>query len=252
MALPAIQMIDVTVELGGDIILNNINLEVKMGELLAIIGPSGGGKTVLLKTMAGIYAPTKGRVLCEGEDWQALQSQSKHDLACKVGMQFQKAALFDALTTAENIAFPMQEHKKWNDQQIEKKVRSCLDLVGLGAAHDLYPHELSGGMQLRLGIARAMALDPEIIFYDDPTAGLDPLNTDKMIDLIKQIRQQTGATIIIVTHSVDIAYELADRIVMVANKELIVTGTSDQTIHHPDPRVQQFIHGRIEGPLKEV
>lgn len=250
MRQPAIKLDHVTVELGGEIILRDVNLEIQHGETLVIIGPSGSGKTVLLKTMAGIYSPKEGHVFCEGEDWQNLKSEQKHELARKIGVQFQKSALFDSLSAAENIAFPMREHTKMTEKQIEDRVSYCLEAVGLSHARDLLPHDLSGGMRQRLGIARAIALEPEIIFYDDPTAGLDPVNSDKMAELILELKaKQKDATLIVVTHDMLRAYQLAGRIVLVADQSVIETGNAEETKKNPDPRVQQYIHGRLVGPL---
>lgn len=245
----AIEMRDVTVVLDGDTILKDINLQVENGETFVIVGPSGGGKTVLIKTMAGIYQPSQGRVLCEGEEWTNLKSRRKHDLARHIGVQFQKSALFDSLTAAENIAFPLKEHTELNDAEIEERVQYCLNAVNLNGAHDKLPHDLSGGMRQRLGIARAIALNPEIIFYDDPTAGLDPINSDLMGDLILDLKTKQKTTVILVTHSMALAYKMAGRIAIVIDQSVIVTGNKDQTLNHPDARVQQFIHGSLHGPL---
>lgn len=247
---PAIKLDHVTIELGGEVVLNNVSLEVHHGETLVIVGPSGAGKTVLLKTMAGIYKPLKGHVYCEGEDWQDLQSEEKIRLARKIGMQFQKSALFDSMTAFENVAFPLREHTSMNEQDIEARVRECLAEVGLSQAQNMMPHELSGGMKQRLGIARSLALHPEIIFYDDPTAGLDPINTDILLDLILNLKKEHASTIIMVTHSLLCAYKMADRIVLVGNKQVIVAGTADEAQHSSHPLVRQFVEGIMEGPLK--
>ncbi len=232
-----------------DVILKNISLQIKHGETLGIIGPSGGGKSVLLKTMAGLYAPKSGHVYCEGEDWQNLKSEEKRKLALHIGMLFQKNALFDSLSAAENIAFPIQEHMQWSKEKVDLRVRECLTAVGLLDAYAKLPHELSGGMRQRLAIARSIALNPEINFYDDPTAGLDPVNTDKMIELLMKLKQQFKSTVLLVTHNLACAYQMSDRIILVANQEVIETGTPEQTKNHPDPRVQQFIQGKLTGPL---
>lgn len=245
-----LQLSDVTVELGGEIVLNKINLDVPYDETLVIVGPSGGGKTVLLKTMAGVFQPKSGHVLCEGEDWQNLQSEAKRKLALHIGMQFQKSALFDSISTFENVAFPLKEHMpEMTEAEIHKRVEECLTAVDLWSARNQMPHELSGGMQLRLGVARALATQPHLIFLDDPTAGLDPVNCDSMINLIKKLKIKYKATLIITTHSIDVAYQLAGRIILVCNKEVIEMGSAEQAKNHPDARVQQFIHGRLEGPL---
>lgn len=247
---PALKLDNVTIILTGEVILRDVNLEISHGETVVIIGPSGAGKTVLLKTMAGIYPPAKGHVFCEGEDWQNLQSHQKIQLARKIGMQFQKSALFDSLTAFENVAFPLREHTKLNEHEIEKKVHECLKSVGLLDAKDFMPHELSGGMRQRLGIARSLAMSPEIIFYDDPTAGLDPINTDTLLDLISELKQRHHSTIIMVTHSLECAYKMADRIILVGNKQVIDAGTPEQAKVSGHPLVHQFIAGNLVGPLK--
>lgn len=231
-------------------ILKKINLQVYEGETIVLIGPSGGGKTVLLKTMAGVYSPTQGHVLCYGMDWQSLNISDKHQLAAKVGMQFQKGALFDNLTAIENIEFPLREHLSWNEKELKDRARQCLADVGLEGAANQFPHELSGGMRQRLSIARAIAMKPELLFLDDPTAGLDPLNSDKMAELIIELRDKTKATVVLVTHDMARAYQLAGTIYMVADKEVIFCGDATSTKAHTDPRVQQFINGRLTGPLK--
>lgn len=247
---PALKLDNVTVVLGGETILKDINLEIAHGETFVLVGPSGAGKTVLLKTMAGVYKPTQGHVYCEGEDWQNLTSEEKILLSRKIGVQFQKSALFDSLNAFENVAFPLREHTKLDEAAIEKKVCECLESVGLLEAKDLMPHELSGGMKQRLGIARSLALNPEIVFYDDPTAGLDPINTDIMLDLISHLKQVYHSTIIMVTHSLICAYKMADRIALVGNKQVIIAGNPEATQKSTNPLIHQFISGELTGPLK--
>lgn len=247
---PALKLEHVTVVLGGEVILSDVNLNVSHGETVVIVGPSGSGKTVLLKTMAGIYRPESGHVYCEGEDWQNLKSEEKILLSKKIGMQFQRSALFDSLSAYENVAFPMREHTHFSEPEIEKKVNECLDSVGLLSARNMMPHELSGGMKQRLGIARTLALNPEIVFYDDPTAGLDPINTDIMMDLISHLKQLYHSTIIMVTHSLVCAYKMADRILLVGNNQVIDAGTPEEMQKSQHPLVQQFAKGQLEGPLK--
>ncbi|MFP5520508.1 MAG: ABC transporter ATP-binding protein [Bdellovibrionia bacterium] len=250
MQKPILKLENVTVTLGGEEILSNISLEIMDGETAVFVGPSGGGKTVLLKTMAGVYAPSSGHVYFDGEDWQNLQSDQKRQLARKIGMQFQKSALFDSLSAGENVAFPLREHTEMGENEIQNRVQECLAAVGLEKAIDQLPHELSGGMRQRLGIARSIALNPQIVFYDDPTAGLDPINTDRMLDLIQNLKTNFKSTVILVTHDMSCAYQMAGRIFLVANREVIETGDAEQTQAHKDPRVQQFIHGHLNGPLR--
>lgn len=252
MSNPVLELQDVTVVLGTETILEDINLKIFPGETVVLVGPSGAGKTVLVKTMAGVYEPAKGRVLCYGHEWKELSIIGKHDLAEKIGMQFQKSALFDDLTAFENAAFPLKEHGETSSSEIKKKVMDCLKSVNLEKAANLFPHEMSGGMRQRLGIARAIVLKPEILFLDDPTAGLDPINSDQTADLILKLKKEIGCTLIFITHDMLRAYQLAGRIILVAERGLIETGSEQQTKSHPDSRVQQFINGRLDGPLKPV
>ena len=214
-----------------------------------IIGPSGSGKTVLLKTLAGLYSPSKGSIEFHDLKWSEMTDQKKHELARFLGMQFQKAALFDDYNTIDNIKYVLREHTTLTEIEIEERALACLTLVNLQNARNLQPHELSGGMKLRLGVARSLALEPEILFMDDPTAGLDPVNSDEMAELILNLKQQINATLVVVTHDMMRAYQFAGRIIFVADKTILETGSAEQTKNHIDPRVQQFIHGWQHGPL---
>lgn len=244
-----IEFKNVAVGFGEDLILKNVNLKVNQGDTFVLIGPSGGGKTVLLKTMAGIYTPIEGQVFYKGVDVATLSQAARHELSLHLGMKFQKSALFDSLTLYENVAFPLKEQGHYSEAKIDARIKECLEAVNLLSSSHLYPHEISGGMQQRLGIARAIAMKPDIILYDDPTAGLDPINTDKIIELIIDLKQKHNSTIVVVTHSMDVAYRLNGTIALVANQEVLITGNREQTEAHPDPRVQQFIHGRLVGPI---
>lgn len=246
---PVIELKNVSVGFEDDVILSGVNLTVSQGDTLVLIGPSGGGKTVLLKTMAGIYKPLLGRVFCEGEDLETLSDERRKTLAHHLGMQFQKSALFDSLSVFENVAFPLHEQGHYPSEQIHQRVKECLEAVNLTTSAHLFPHQISGGMRQRLGIARAIAMKPDIVIYDDPTAGLDPIHADKIVELILELKERNQSTVIIVTHSMDVAYRLNGTIALVANGEVLVTGNRQATENHSDPRVQQFIHGRLTGPL---
>ena len=244
-----LEMQNVTVELGGKIILQDINLKVHEKETLVLIGPSGAGKTVLLKTLAGLYPPKQGRVLIEGEDWQQLESEEKYHLAEKIGMMFQQSALFDQMTTLENVEFPLKEHFDYSQEKVDELALNLLKKVNLADHVSKLPSELSGGMQKRLAIARALALNPEVIFYDDPMAGQDPIQSDQMAKLIQELKLKNNSTIILVTSNMRIAHQMADRILMVIDKTIIDAGAPKETWQHPDPRIQQFIHGDLRGPI---
>jgi phospholipid/cholesterol/gamma-HCH transport system ATP-binding protein len=246
---PILELKNITVEFNSETILKQVNLKVFKDDTIVIIGPSGGGKSVLLKTMAGVFTPSTGSVTCYGHDWQSLSRSEKHHVAKQIGVQFQKSALFDDLNSFENVAFPLREHTNLSEDAIETRVMECLQSVGLDKARNLAPHEMSGGMRQRLGIARAIALKPDILFLDDPTAGLDPLNSDSMADLIINLKKEVAATLIVATHDMNRAYQFAGRIFLVAKKQVLETGSAEQTQTSSDSRVQQFIHGQLEGPL---
>ncbi len=249
MSSPVLEMVDVSVELGGELILDSVRLDIFQDDTIVVIGPSGSGKSVLLKTMAGVYSADRGIVRCYGREWKSLSDEERHDLASRIGVQFQKSALFDNLDAFDNVAFPLREHTQMDEVAIEDRVLECLRAVGLEGVKHMAPHEMSGGMQQRLGIARAIALKPEILFLDDPTAGLDPVNADNMSEMILNLKKEVKATLIIATHDIQRAYQFAGRIFLVANKRVIECGSAVETQNSADSRVQQFIHGWLRGPL---
>lgn len=248
----AIEMRDVSLSFGNETFLENINFSIPRGQSFVLIGPSGEGKTLLLKLMAGLIKPTSGQVLVEGQNWHTMDRKVRESIARKTGMLFQKNALFDSLTVGENVAFPLREVVFAGEKEINETVTYFLEAVGLAHARDLFPDEISGGMQKRLGIARALALKPEIVFYDDPTAGLDPITSRRIVQLIIELRGQKKddpMTVVAVTNDMNRADQMATRIAMVVNRELIDCGTPAEIKKHKDPRVQQFIHGNLLGPL---
>jgi phospholipid/cholesterol/gamma-HCH transport system ATP-binding protein len=250
-ASPAIELRNVSIQFDDEHILKNINLSVAKGEKIVLIGPSGEGKSVILKLIGGILKPNSGHVLINGTDIHGVSTKEKDKVIKKMGMLFQKNALFDSLTCGENIAFPLREVLGLPEDLIEKKVEHYLNAVAIPKAKDLFPDEISGGMQKRLGIARALALDPEIILYDDPTAGLDPITSRMIINLISDLQHTNNSTLVAITNDMMRAYQLADRIGMVVDRTLIVTGNETQTKNFSDPRVKQFIKGLLQGPLTE-
>lgn len=247
----SLQLQEIEVAFDSQVVLKNISVEIPRGEVLVLMGPSGQGKTTLLKTMAGLITPRKGGVFINGHNWSTLSGNERFETLKKLGMLFQKNALFDSLTCGENIAFPLRETTDLSHEEIQTKVDVFLEAVGITHAKNLYPDEISGGMQKRLGIARALALNPEIIFYDDPTAGLDPITSRKIIDLILDLQRKNNSTVVAITNDINRGYQLAHRMALVVDKELVITGTPEQTKNHKDPRVQQFIHGALHGPLTE-
>lgn len=242
----------VSVKFGEETLLRAVDLEIEKGESFVLVGPSGHGKSIILKIFGGIFPPTSGRVFVEGVNLYEAPPKKRRELMLRMGMLFQKNALFDSLTVAENIAFPLREVVHCSEEEIKKRIDFFLEEVGISHAKNLFPDEISGGMQKRLGIARALALYPEIIFYDDPTAGLDPITSRKIIDLILQLRKENSSTVVSITNEMARAYQLADRIAVVVDGEVIVTGDSKSTLAHRDPRVHQFVRGDIKGPLTET
>lgn len=233
MASAVLQLQDVSIDFGDGALLSHVSLEVQQGESVVLIGPSGFGKSVVLKLFAGLLEPNSGTIHRQGD----------------MGMLFQKNALFDSLSVFDNVAFPLREKARISESEVRQRVDFFLEAVGLAEARGLFPDEISGGMQKRLGIARALALKPDVVLYDDPTAGLDPITSRKIIDLILSLKKENRSTVVAVTNDMARAYQLADRIVMVVDGELIVTGNRAETLNHADPRVRQFVRGELEGPL---
>jgi len=218
-------------------IFDGIHLKIAAGESVVLIGPSGGGKSVLLKMIAGLLPCTRGAIQLESEN---------------VGMLFQKNALFDSFTVEENLLFPLKERKKLTGPPARERAHQFLQAVGLSGSEKLYPDEISGGMQKRLGIARALIVEPEIILYDEPTAGLDPITSRTIADLIRELRRKSGNTSLIVTNDIQRAYQLADRIYILVEGRLITsgTGTPAEVRSTTDPILRQFIYGLKNGPLE--
>lgn len=245
-----IQLEDIKVKL-GDFSIEDIHLNIKDGESFVLVGPSGEGKTVLLKVIAGIIKPESGSLFIHDHDFYGVTDEVRSEIMYNMGMLFQKNALFDSMTVGDNIAFPLIEVRNLNALQADKIVDRYLEAVGILHAKDLFPDEISGGMQKRLGIARALALSPKIVLYDDPTAGLDPITSRKIVKLIQEMRSKQKATLVTITNDMNRAFELADRIGMLVDGELIITGSVEETKNHSDERVQQFIRGKLSGPLTE-
>lgn len=239
-----IELRDVSLALGGDLLLRNVDLAVGRGEVLAIMGPSGQGKSILLKVIAGLLEPTRGSVHIEGNDRRAMTERQRQELGRRTGMLFQKNALFDSLTALENVNFPQVETLGQSEETANPVSRKLLGAVGLAEAADRYPAEISGGMQKRLGIARALALAPELILYDDPTAGLDPITSRTIIKLIKDLQTERKSTVVVVTNEVARAFQIADRVGFVFRGEVVIAGTPEQTKQHKDPRIHHFIRGQ--------
>jgi phospholipid/cholesterol/gamma-HCH transport system ATP-binding protein len=231
-------------------VLDGISLAVPRGKITVIIGRSGSGKSVLLKHIIGLIKPDSGQVVVDGQDITQFDDHQLNELRRRFGMLFQDAALFDSMNVGANVAFPLREHTKQTEQEIRQSVAEKLTMVGLAGVEEKMPNELSGGMRKRAGLARAMALAPEIILYDEPTTGLDPLLTDAINRLIKETGQRLGITSVVISHDIAGAFAMADQIAMLYQGRIIAAGAPDQLRQSADPVVQQFIHGRAEGPIE--
>ncbi|MBQ3853736.1 MAG: ABC transporter ATP-binding protein [Anaerovibrio sp.] len=223
------------------VVLNNINLEIADGETLAIIGGSGSGKSTLLRLMIGLIKPTSGHIWLEGKDLAVMNEKELDEIRLHMGMVFQYSALFDSMTVGDNVAFGLREHTDYSEKKISAIVKEKLEVVGLPGTEAMMPDELSGGMKKRVSLARAIAFGPEIIFYDEPSSGLDPIMTDKIDDLIISTQKRLGVTSVVVTHDMASAVKIADRIAMVHEGELIAVDTVDNFRRINEPRVRAFL-----------
>jgi phospholipid/cholesterol/gamma-HCH transport system ATP-binding protein len=244
-----IEIIDLHKSFGSLAVLRGVNLTIEKGESMTVIGGSGSGKSVLIKHVIGLLHPDKGRVIVDGQVMNDLDEFGLNELRKKFGMLFQMAALFDSLSVWENVGFSLKQHTKLSDKEIREVATQKLALVGLKDVEDKMPAELSGGMKKRVGLARAIAMDPAIILYDEPTTGLDPIAADAINDLIVDLRKKLGVTSVSITHDMHSAYKISDRIAMLYKGEILETGTPDQIRNSANPIVQQFITGSAVGPI---
>lgn len=236
---------------GSNHVLRGLDLEIQTGEALVVIGRSGCGKSILLKQIMGILEPDEGNVVIDGVDIFSLSPRELDQFRLKLGMLFQGAALFDSLTVRENVGFSLYEHTTLPPKVILEKVREKLRLVGLEGIEELMPAALSGGMKKRVGLARAIANDPKIILYDEPTTGLDPIMADEINELIMRMHERLRVTSVTVTHDLKTAYKIADRIAMLYKGKIIGAGTPEEIKHTEDSVIRQFITGSAAGPITE-
>ncbi len=254
---PILLLEQVSLDFPGQRVLSNLNLTIPRGQTLVVLGESGCGKTVLLKLLIGLLQPTAGRVLFDGRDLAQLSERELVRQRLRFGFLFQGAALFDSLSVYDNVAFGLHHQRLLGETKIRERVRQRLQEVGL--AEDIEPRkpgELSGGMKKRVGLARALALDPEVMLYDEPTTGLDPIMSDVIRALILQTRQKHPVTGIVVTHDLKTAHKVADRVVMLCPlarlqagaNQILFDGPPAELAACPDPRVQQFVEGKAQAP----
>lgn len=244
MAEAVISLRQLNITFGTHTVLDNIDLDVYKGETLAVLGPSGTGKSTVLRSMIGLLEPNGGQIFIQGEDVSGLDEDGWNRLRMKMGMVFQYSALFDFLTVGENVAFGLRQHTDKSEQEIQSIVTQMLDLVGLPGTQDLYPAELSGGMKKRVGLARAIAVNPEIVLYDEPTAGLDPIMSRNISRLIKKTQEQLHVTSVLVTHDMQSAFYAADRVAMLYEGHIVAIGTAEEMKNSTNPIVKAFIEGR--------
>jgi len=248
----AISIRNLAAQFGEREILNNISLGILRGETFVILGGSGCGKSTLLRMIVGLMRPTRGQIWINGLDITQLSEEEFNELRKKIGMAFQNSALFNSMTVGENVALPLREHTDLEDSTIQIMTRIKLDQVGLSGCDPLMPSQLSGGMRKRAGIARAMAMDPEILLFDEPSAGLDPIIAAGIDELILKLKQAFRMTIVLVTHELASAFLLADRIAMLDKGAILFVGTPEEFRSCTIPRVRQFLERRADEESQDV
>lgn len=242
-----IELRDVVVAYDMRVILDSVNLTIKDGETLVILGGSGSGKSTLLRLIIGLQRPTSGQIIVDGVDITTLSEEEFNKVRQKMGMVFQYSALFDSMSVGENVAFGLREHTNLSDDKIQHIVDERLGWVGLSGYESYMPNELSGGMKKRVSLARAIALDPTLILYDEPSSGLDPITSGTISMLIRGMQERLGCTSIVVTHDMQSAFYVADRIALLDKGKFIEVSKTEDFKNSSNPKVQQFIHGEAEA-----
>jgi phospholipid/cholesterol/gamma-HCH transport system ATP-binding protein len=251
-AQPEISVISLVKSFGPNRVLDGVDLEVMPGESVVVVGGSGAGKTVLIKHLIGLYLPDEGHVVVDGVDLTAASPEIALELRKRFGMSFQEGALFDSMTVFDNVAFPLRRHARRSREAIAERVRQCLRLVGLDDVESKMPAELSGGMRRRVGFARAIALEPEILLFDEPTTGLDPINTARIAAVINGMRRHLQITSVTITHDMNLAMRIADRIAMLRHGRILALAPPDEFAELPDPYVQAFLSGEVPEDEEET
>ncbi len=247
-AAPKLRAEDLHKSFDGRVVLDGLSFSVADGESLVIVGPSGTGKSVLLKHMIGLLKPDSGKVFVEGQDVWAISERQRNELRKEFGMSFQEGALFDSMNVYDNVAFPLRRSGR-PTREIRDRVRECLDIVHLPNVEQKRPSELSGGMRRRVGFARAIAHEPDILLFDEPNTGLDPIMTDVIDEVILNMREKLSATIVTITHHMPSARKIGDRIALLYGGKIIFQAAPDEFLGSKDPAVRQFVDGSAEGPL---
>jgi len=246
-----IKIVGLTKSFGTTPVLRGIDLEIETGETMVVIGQSGSGKSVLLKHLIGILKPDKGEIYIDGLEITSLGEEELQRITRKFGMLFQASALFDSLTVGENVSFGLERYTDHSPAEIKRIVAESLNKVGLEGIEGLMPYELSGGMKKRVGLARAIAYGPEIILYDEPSTGIDPIRADAINDLINDLKRDLSVTSVVITHDMVSSYKVADRIAMLYEGRIIEIGNPAEIQASSNPIIQQFIHGQAHGPITD-
>ncbi len=237
-------------QISGKKVLRGVDLTVEPGEIVAVMGISGGGKTSLLKCMAGLARPTAGSIRVDDVELTTMTESELNEQRRKMGMVFQYAALFDSFTVYENVVFGLRFHGGKSKEEMRAIAREQLSAIGLEGTEDLYPAQLSGGMRKRVGLARALAVNPEVVFYDEPTSGLDPIVARVIDDLIVGVRDRTGVTSVVVSHHVESVLRTSDRVALLHEGRILEFGTPEELQNSDNAVVRQFLEGRAEGPIQ--
>lgn len=247
---PLVELRNLTFGYGDRAILDNVSLTVPRGKVTALMGASGGGKTTVLRLIGGQIRAQRGQTLFDGQDVATMGAKALYAARRRMGMLFQFGALFTDMSVFDNVAFPLREHTQLPDAMVRDIVLMKLNAVGLRGARDLMPSELSGGMARRVALARAIALDPELVMYDEPFAGLDPISLGTAARLIRQLNDAMGLTSIVVSHDLDETFHIADQVIVLANGKIAAQGTPEEVRHSQDPLVHQFVNALPDGPVR--
>jgi len=249
---PILRLRGVTKTFDREKVLDGLDLDIARGETLVVIGRSGCGKSVLLKHLTALIRPEAGEILFEGEDITRFDRKKIFQMRMHFGMLFQSSALFDSMSVGENVAFPLRKHTTMEGGEVARIVTEKLKLVGLTDVYDKFPAEMSGGMKKRVGLARAVVMNPQVVLYDEPTTGLDPIMADVINELIRTLQRELKITSVVVTHDIKSAYHVGDRIAMLHEGKIIFSGSPEEVRGTDHPILRQFIEGRAEGPIRPL